>query len=644
MIKQSTFTAPLRLFRPHATVPPKADHTLVAEIRNTVTQLSNLPDSALGQRIVDLRNVVENGTGVTDDGILVPAFALTFEAARRVLAIELYDVQLLSGLALSRRAIVEMQTGEGKTFTTLLPATLLALTGEGVHVMTVNAYLAQRDFESLAPVYRLLELSVGQIDAESDPTAKRTAYACDITFGPGYEFGFDYLRDQTALISRRKPRLGESLRDRFHGCSPDEPKPMQRGHAVAIVDEADSVMLDEATTPLILASGGDEPAANAHVYLAALQMADTLEIDRHFVVDEAAATFRLTEQGIKHVAADRNKNPRRGLDRPWQIYVEQALRAQRHFRRDVHYVVQDDEVQIVDQNTGRIFADRTWSEGLHQAVLAKEGLTITTETKSIARITRQRYLRLYEHLGGMTGTAQGSERELRNVYGLGVVVIPPNRPCRRTTLPMRIFSDRATKEQAIVAEIDRIHHTGQPVLVGTAEIETSERLARLLDERGIGHQILNGMQDADEAMIVAAAGQRGAVTIATNMAGRGTDIKLGEGVAELNGLHVITTEPQELTRVDRQLVGRAARQGDPGSCQLFASPDDHLFLRYAPELANRMTKTADQEGEIQDTSDLARRIRKVQHQVEGIQARQRSQMFAHDDWLESVLAELIGTK
>ena len=214
--------------------------------------------------------------------------------------------------------------------------------------------------------------------------AKRAAYACDITYGPGYEFGFDYLRDQIALISRRKPRLGESFRDRLHGCSPDQSKPMQRGHAVAVVDEADSVMLDEATTPLILSAGGSEPAANAHVYLAALQMAGTLEIDRHFVVDEVAGTFRLTEQGIKHVAADRNRIPRRGLDRPWQIYVEQALRAQQHFRRDVHYVVQDDEVQIVDQNTGRIFADRTWSEGLQQAVLAKEGLTITTETKSIA--------------------------------------------------------------------------------------------------------------------------------------------------------------------------------------------------------------------------------------------------------------------
>ena len=581
---------------------------------------------------------MKDGEVVTGRDILEPAFAVVFTAAQRVLAIDLYDVQLLSGLALARGTIAEMQTGEGKTFAALLPAYLHALAGDGVHVMTVNAYLAKRDFEQIAPVYRLLGLSVGLIEADIPPDAKRNAYASDITYGPGYEFGFDYLRDQVALISRCKPRLGDSFRARQRGQSLDRSESMQRGQAVAIVDETDSVMLDEATTPLVLAAGGDVPAANAEVYVAALRKSEQFEINRHFVIDEAASTLRLTSCAIEQLSDRQNETPRRGLDRSWTMYVEQALRAERLFRRDVDYVVDDDTLRLVDQYTGRIFTDRSWADGLHQAVQAKEGITITTENKSIARITRQRYLRLYKHLCGMTGTAQGGERELRSVYGLRVAIIPPHKPCQRRMLPMRVYADLAIKEKAIVEELVKIHRTGQPVLVGTAAIDTSQRLARHLDERGVSYQLLNGKQDAEEADIVAEAGQLGTVTIATNMAGRGTDIKLGQGVRELGGLHVVATEPQESTRVDRQLFGRAARQGDPGSCQRFASSDDELFARYAPSLSARIQRLADTHGQCQ--MELEHDVAALQHRVEGTRAYQRRQLFAHDDWLESVLRDL----
>ena len=614
MIYHSPFNAAWRLFGPKAMRPSKSGHELVARIRETATKLLRLRDAALVDKTTVLRRRVHDGEAVTSKDVLEPAFAVVVAAIRRVLAVDLYDVQLLGGLALARDAIAEMQTGEGKTFAALLPAYLHALAGDGVHVMTVNAYLAKRDFEQLAPFYPLVGFSVGMIDTEMAPEDKRTAYASDVTYGPGYEFGFDYLRDQVALISRSKPRLGVSFRARQRGRSFDEPVSMQRGQAVAIVDEADSVMLDEATTPLILSSGGNNPAANAEVYVAALQTTAQLEIDRHFVIDEAASTLQLTSGALEQLSAQPNQTPNRGLDRAWPIYVEQALRAARSFRLDVDYVVDDDAIRLVDQYTGRIFIDRTWSDGLHQAVEAKEGVTITTESRSIPRITRQRYLRLYKHLCGMTGTAQGGESELRNVYRLKVVIIPPHKPCLRKMLPTRVFANLAFKEQALVEELVKIHRTGQPVLVGTAAIDTSQWLAGHLDERGISYQLLNGKQDAEEADIVAQAGQRGGVTIATNMAGRGTDIKLGRGVAKLGGLHVIASEPQESTRVDRQLFGRAARQGETGSCQRFASSTDELFTRYAPSLSARIQRMADTDGQCQ--TELSHEVAALQHRVE----------------------------
>ena len=642
MIDGSPLAAALRFFWPQASVPRSSDHALVDRIREAAARLRKLPDAVLIEQMTNLRRQVELGRSALGHNTLVPAFAVVAEAARRTLGIELYDVQLLGGLALARGNIAEMQTGEGKTFSVLAPACLHALSGKGVHVMTVNAYLAARDYELLAPAYRLLGFSVGVVNADADAQSKTAAYRCDITYGPGYEFGFDYLRDQIAVMTRHKPALGESFRRQLHGRSFEMPQLMQRGHAVAIVDEADSVMLDEATTPLVLAAGGGTPAQNIDKYQYAAKTAAHLEIQTHFSVDQTAATLHLTPEGLERLAACSSDIPRRGLDRPWPVYVEQALRAEWLIRQDVHYIVADDKIQIVDQHTGRIFADRSWNDGLEQAVQARAGVTITTETTSVARITRQRFLRLYRWTCGMTGTARGAERELRDLYGLAVVVIPPNKPCQRRTLPTRVFANLAAKEQALLAEIVRTHRSQRPVLVGTAAIETSEKLAHLLDEQKIHYQLLNGKQDAQEATIVAGAGQLKAVTIATNMAGRGTDIKLGSGVAELGGLHVVAAEPQPSTRVDRQLVGRCARQGDPGSCQVFASFDDNLFVRYAPTLSNRLQKSADASGEVH--TNLASEIADIQRQVDRRQAKLRRQLFDRDDWLEGVLDDLASTK
>lgn len=620
----------------------------LATIREFAGSLVAVPDKALAQQVADLRSQLafkrrsaKSSPKSIAPNIQVQAIAVVLEAARRVLGVTLYDVQLLAGLALARGAIAEMRTGEGKTFCALIPACIYALKGEGVHVMTVNAYLAQRDFEQLAPVYRLLGLTAGLIEANASPVAKRAAYACDITYGPGYEFGFDYLRDQLALMMTPRSALGTKFIADLQGRPSHKPAMMQRGHAFAVIDEADSVLLDEATTPLILATGGDQPAANAEVYRSAGKLAEGLEQSTHFVINTETRSLHLTPLGQLRLHSYRNDFSRRGLDRPWSIYVVQALRAKYFYQRDEHYVVRDDAIALVDQSTGRIFSDRSWSDGLQQAVQAKEQVKITAENKSAARVTRQRFFRRYQQVCGMTGTAQGAEGELLEIYGLDVEVIPPHRPNKRIQFPTRTFRSMLAKEHAILGDIESIHRIGQPVLVGTASIAASERLAGQLGRKQIPFQLLNGKQDATEAAIIASAGVRKSLTIATNMAGRGTDIRLGPGVAELGGLHVIAAEPQRSTRIDRQLIGRAARQGDPGSSRLYASADDELLVRHAPELRNRILARADANGECR--VDLSREIASVQSRVEIASREERRQMYRHDDWLESVLKDLAAS-
>ncbi|MEE9603911.1 MAG: preprotein translocase subunit SecA, partial [Thermoguttaceae bacterium] len=543
-----------------------------------------------------------------------------------------------AGLALSHKAIAEMQTGEGKTFVAALPATLFSLSGGGAHVMTVNAYLAQRDFELLSPLYSLLGVSVGSLQADAQPDEKEAAYACDITYGPGYEFGFDYLRDQTALLSRRKCALGESYLRSLRGEQLPPQRTLQRKHAFAIVDEIDSILLDEATSPLVLAEGGRRMANNAGVYIKAMRTADRLRVSHDYVVDAADQFVRLTQQGQEKIYEDTEEIPAGGLQRPWSAYIEQALRAAVLLNRDADYVVDDDEILLVDKATGRIFADRTLRQGLHQAIEAKEQVPITAEQQPLARISRQRYFRLYQGLCGMTGTATGNEREFWTFYRIPVIRIPLARPSRRRTLPMRSFADEAAKMAAIANDVRRINEAGQPVLVGTRTIETSRRLAQQFDELGISYQLLNGMQDGEEANIIARAGQEGAVTLATNMAGRGTDIKLGPRVDARGGLHVVVSEPQESTRVDRQLIGRCARQSDPGSFQCFISADDQLITEHAPALSSQLKQLADEGGEID--SDFSQEIFKLQRKVERLSYLRRRQLFAHDDWLEDVLSRL----
>ena len=444
------------------------------------------------------------------------------------------------------------------------------------------------------PAYKLLGISVGLLPEQSgSPADKRDAYRCDITYGTGYEFGFDYLRDQLTLQQASRRTLGTATLESLLGQSSTSASQVQRELYYSIVDEADNVLLDDAASPLILSGAAQGEAEDAEVHRAAREMVGELQAGEHYRASPAAGRFELTDAGVEWIHRGEDRIPIEQLQRTWSEYVEQALRAVA-LRRDVHYVVTDDgEVQIVDTSTGRIFTDRTWREGLHQAVEAKEGVQITPEKHALAQITRQRFSRMYDRLAGMTGTAAGCEREFRQVYDLGVVPIPLRTPSRRELWPTRFFVEQSQKWNAIADSVQEIHRQQRPVLVGTTSIADSEHLAQLLRGRGVEFQLLNGRQDADEAAVVSEAGHRGAVTIATSLAGRGTDIKLGSGVMELGGLHVIVSECSDSARVDRQLVGRCARQGDPGSAQMFVSAEDPLIQQHGSWLVPSIERHAD---------------------------------------------------
>ncbi|MCA9215239.1 MAG: hypothetical protein KDB27_19360 [Planctomycetales bacterium] len=622
---------------PSVRQPTRSDHGLIDSIRACVDDMRKISDDALKEQAKQLRDSVSAGAAPNSKDVLIRGSAVVCDALRRVMGIEYYDVQLLAGITLSRGNIAEMQTGEGKTFVSALPAFVHALTGNGVHVMTVNDYLAQRDFELIAPVFRQLGMTIGSLKSSDSPDVKRQAYNCDVTYGAGYEFGFDYLRDQAALIGQGKPRLGSRYRDQLRGFKNNSVQSIQRGFAFCVIDEMDSVLIDEATTPLLLSGGGPQ-RATAEAYLIARQTAEELVENEHFAVSGSPPRIILTQPGIERIAASGNVAAKHGLLRPWVVYVRNAVQAERLLKIDVDYVVSDGKIVLVDKHTGRLFADRSWRDGLHQAVEVKEGLTPSEEQRPVGHITRQRFFRLYDGKCGMTGTATGSENELQHFYHLPVVVIPTRKPNQRKQLPTRYFVDQDSKLDAITAETIHVHATGQPILVGTRTIETSELLAERLKEKGVPFQLLNGKQDEEEADIVSRAGAKGAITIATNMAGRGTDIGLGPGVPELGGLHVIATEHHESARVDRQLIGRSARQGDPGSYQFFVSADDQLISLHAPSLARRIKQSAG--SGVEAEADFSHEIAKVQRQVDRLGLAQRQQMFAHDHWLEQVMSTL----
>jgi preprotein translocase subunit SecA len=577
-------------------------------------------DAQLLARSMALRARAKGGDSLNT--LIVEAFALVREAAKRTIQQRHYDVQLVGGAAIHHRCIAEMETGEGKTLVATLPAYLNALPAKGVHVVTVNDYLARRDAEWMAPVYQLLGMSVGCIQTGQDDGARRAAYACDITYGTSKELGFDFLRDEL----KRHQAGGDTFRKSFEqaflgrGGQHDAVKPVQRGHHFAIVDEADSILIDEARTPLIIGANNQPTQEEAAAYYGADQLAATLTRTKDFKYDPQERKAELNAAGRRKVqaVAGHSSFVTLTVDGLYD-YVERALRAQIAYLRDRDYVVVNDEIVIVDEFTGRMMPGRQWQDGLHQAIQAKERLEVTLETITAARVTVQDFFLRYKKLAGMTGTASSDAAELRRIYKVGVFKVPTNRPGRRSWVADRVFSNEEEKFRAVADEIIELNKKNVPVLIGTRSIEKSEKLSRLLNEAGIEHQILNAKNHEIEAQIVAQAGQPGRVTVATNMAGRGTDIKLGDGVPSQGGLHVLGTERHESRRIDRQLAGRCARQGDPGHCRFFVSLEDEILEAFGEKPAARLRRRYKDRGEL--TGPRMRRL------VFAAQARKERQHF-----------------
>jgi preprotein translocase subunit SecA len=522
------------------------------------------------------------------DRLLPEAFALVREAARRTVNMRHFDVQIIGGIAMHNRSIAEMQTGEGKTLTATLPLYLAALEGKGAQLTTVNDYLAKRDAEWMRPIYEALGITVGVIETPMRQPERRKSYACDITYGTAKEFGFDFLRDRLLLR-----RIGEGQTDFLGGmlgmnADSGGEKPVQRAPFFSLVDEADSILIDEARTPLIISAIPSEAQLIAvEAYKWAAAVAAQFVEDQHYEYIHEEKRVELSAEGRRFV---------RELPKPDAMhsvgmfniyeYIERAIKVEREFFRDRQYVVRDGEVVIVDEFTGRMAEGRKWRSGLHQAVEAsEEDVEVSVESGQAARITIQDYFQLYPRLCGMTGTAASSASELKKIYKLRVMSIPTNRPAIRERLPDRVFGTADAKWQAITEEVCEVHASGRPLLIGTRSIDKSEHLSELLRARGIEHDVLNANHIAAEAEIVAGAGRKGQVTVSTNMAGRGTDIKLEEGVADLGGLQVIVTEMHDSARIDRQLAGRCGRQGDPGTFRIYTSLEDDLLLGLGPDKA-----------------------------------------------------------
>jgi len=642
---------------------------IVQKINSLEPEVQKLSDAELARKTIQFKERVANGESL--DSILPEAFAVVREAARRVLGMRHFDVQLIGGIVLHQGKIAEMKTGEGKTLVATLPAYLNALTGKGVHIVTVNDYLAKRDSEWMGPIYRFLGLSVGYIASGMDDAERKKAYACDITYGTNSEFGFDYLRDN----------MKYSLEDM-----------VQRGHYYAIIDEVDSILIDEARTPLII-SGPSEESTDIYYFID--EIARKLKKDKHFTIDEKAKNVLLTEEGI---AECERLLGIKNLYNPRYVrlvhHIHQALRAHHLFKRDVDYVVKDGKIIIVDEFTGRLMPGRRWSEGLHQAIEAKERVRIEAENQTLAMITIQNYFRMYEKIAGMTGTAETEAAEFKEIYDLDVVVIPTHKPMIRIDYPDVIFKTEKEKFKRVVEEIKECYEKGRPVLVGTTSIEKSELLSKMLRKKGIPHQVLNAKHHEKEAQIIAQAGRLHAVTIATNMAGRGVDILLGgnpeglaraelekkgydlsqiderswhdalrmakqgedptkkypepwaevlyekvkecqrdaEKVKELGGLYIIGTERHESRRIDNQLRGRAGRQGDPGASRFFLSLEDDLLRIFGSDkLKAFMEKLGIEEGEALEHPWLSKAIEQAQKKVESYNFEIRKHLLEYDD-------------
>lgn len=598
----------------------KRYYKIVDQINNLEETYVNKSDAELREMTFIFKNQLEQGEPITS--IIPDAFAVVREASKRVLGMRHFDVQLIGGLVLTEGNIAEMPTGEGKTLVASLPSYVRALEGKGVHVITVNDYLAKRDYELVGQIHRFLGLTVGLNVPMMEQDEKKLAYNADITYGVGTEFGFDYLRDNMA----------HSLADK-----------VQRPYHFAIIDEVDSVLIDEAKTPLIIAG---KMASNNELHQIAAMLAKRFKVEEDYDFDEETKATSLTDKGIEKVEAAFNIDNLYDLEHQTLFhYVIQAVRAHVMFKRDVDYIVKNDKIELVDMFTGRILEGRSLSDGLHQAIEAKEGVTITDENKSMAQITIQNYFRMYPRLSGMTGTAKTQEKEIREVYGMEVVQIPTNRPRQRVDQPDIIFSTQEAKYKYVAAETKKRHEKGQPILIGTTSILQSETVADYLKKEKLTFQLLNAKTVEQEVELISQAGQKGRITVATNMAGRGTDIVLGEKVHDLGGLYVMGTEKHESRRVDNQLRGRSGRQGDIGESRFILSIEDDMFRRYAKEEVEKFSAkmVTDENGIIQN-KEVQELIDRTQRIVEGSQYGMREYNLKLDDVINDQRTVLYGLR
>ena len=579
---------------------------IVDEIEALDEKMQSIKDIEFKAKTEEFKKRVEEGESLDD--IVVEAFALAREACYRAIGEKPFRVQLIGGLAIHRGNIAEMKTGEGKTLTTVLPAYLNALSGKGVHVITTNEYLSTRNAQWMGPIYDLLGVSVGINTRDKSPKDKKEAYEADITYTTNNELGFDYLRDN--MVVHKENRT-------------------QRGLNFAVIDEVDSILIDEARTPLIISGGS---AKSANIYKEADRVAKNLKID-DYVVDEKTKKVTLTEEGVKNCEKMLHLDNLYDISNSVMVHnLDKALTANYAFKKDVDYVIENDKVIIVDTFTGRLMHGRQFSEGLHQALEAKEGVTINEETKTLATITFQNLFRMYNKLSGMTGTAKTEEEEFQNIYNTNVVCIPTNKPVIRDDQVDLIYSSLKGKFNAVVKTVKEIHKTGRPILVGVASVETSELVSQLLTKAGVKHELLNAKNHEKEAHIIENAGKKNAVTIATNMAGRGTDIKLGEGVRELGGLFVLGTERHDSRRIDNQLRGRAGRQGDPGTTRFFVSMEDDLMIKFGSEkMKTVMESLGIKDDQAISNKMISKNIESAQKKVEGFNFDRRKGLLDFDN-------------
>lgn len=589
-------------------------------------KLMEMADDQIRKEGLSLRYRARSGEPLAK--IMPEAFALVREAGRRTINMRHYDVQLLGGIAVFHRSIVEMQTGEGKTLTATAPMFLYSLAGRGTQLATVNDYLAKRDADWMGPIYRAVGMSVGVIQTQQQTAQRAQAYACDITYGTAKEFGFDFLRDRLLLRRIREGQndlIGSMLEDRRSSGD----KPVQRDPYFALVDEADSILIDEARTPLIISAVPTEAEKiEVATYRWCASMTGEFVEDEDFEFDNDKKSVELTKKGRGKV---RLLEKPRDLDTVGMFdmytFIERAIKVQREFTLDRQYVVRDGEIVIVDEFTGRLSEGRKWRDGIHQALEAKEGIEVTVATGQAARVTVQDFFLRYENLAGMTGTAAASARELKKIYRCNFIPVPTNKPPRRTPMPTQVYGTSDEKYRAIVSEIADMHAIGRPILIGTRSIDKSLTLAQLLDEKGIEYQILNAYHVEEEAGIVERAGQVGRVTVSTNMAGRGTDIRLGDGVEEMGGLFVICTEMHESARIDRQLIGRCGRQGDPGSYRQFLALDDELILSGFGPKAKKKYAAMGEKTPSRRFDSLEKLFKRAQRKVERKHFRQRKALM-----------------